>query len=457
MLGLDLFWLSSHILSTIAECLIFKFTMDIFSKRKKNNLVALMITGMTVITITLNIIGININVKLAIGIISSIIIYWYNYEDSKLRILIICSIYWLGFLGTDILSVNIILALFRVEDASYLYTSKVLYLLVVITAKLLLVLMIKIFKSAQMQLKVKLTIKPKELLFIAIPIVSNFINIIVLYSFRIGLMDNYKSKDFILASANNLSAISNLALIFIIIKVIKESELRMENRAIKEKIEYQYNHYIQLQDAQLKVRQLYHDMNNHLICIEAMNRQNKESQEYIDKLKLELNNWTAINTTGDMVLDIILSEKRAICLNNNIEFSANINFRNCDFIDMMDVCTIFSNILDNAIEACDKIHDKDKYIKIVGNIINKFYVIRCENSKINVVSKNKNSIFTDKKDKFLHGLGINNIKACIEKYNGNTSIDYTEEKFIISMYIPMKNDSDVIVGEQKNELINSNL
>ncbi|HFQ7767472.1 TPA: GHKL domain-containing protein [Clostridioides difficile] len=55
--------------------------------------------------------------------------------------------------------------------------------------------------------------------------------------------------------------------------------------------------------------------------------------------------------------------------------------------------------LDNAIEAFDEIHDKsiDKYIQIKGTISKSYFVIKCENSKINSIRKNKSLLLTDKK------------------------------------------------------------
>ncbi|MEN2259601.1 GHKL domain-containing protein (plasmid) [Paraclostridium benzoelyticum] len=44
---------------------------------------------------------------------------------------------------------------------------------------------------------------------------------------------------------------------------------------------------------------------------------------------------------------------------------------------------------------------------------------------------------TDKKDKFLHGLGIKSIKQSVKKYNGEVVIDYTEDKFILNILIPI--------------------
>ena len=98
----------------------------------------------------------------------------------------------------------------------------------------------------------------------------------------------------------------------------------------------------------------------------------------------------------------------------------------------MDLCVIFSNALDNAIEACDKILDdsKDKYISVNVTYINSFCFIKIENSKINEINIKNNNFITNKKDKFMHG---------IYKYNGEIKIEFDDDKFVIKFIFSLKN------------------
>ncbi|MCU9814610.1 GHKL domain-containing protein [Paraclostridium sp. AKS73] len=94
-------------------------------------------------------------------------------------------------------------------------------------------------------------------------------------------------------------------------------------------------------------------------------------------------------------------------------------------------------MLDNSIEACEKINDCNKYISLEGKIIENFFVLKAENSKANKINIKDRKVITDKKDKFLHGLGIKSIKQSVKKYNGEVVIDYTEDKFILNILIPI--------------------
>lgn len=63
--------------------------------------------------------------------------------------------------------------------------------------------------------------------------------------------------------------------------------------------------------------------------------------------------------------------------------------------------------------------------------------MKVENSKINKINIKNNKFMTDKDNKFSHGLGISSIKNSVKKYNGETVINYTDDRFIIKILIPI--------------------
>ena len=100
-----------------------------------------------------------------------------------------------------------------------------------------------------------------------------------------------------------------------------------------------------------------------MICISNLSNE-KDVKEYVKSLDLNIG-YINFNF-GNKILDIIISEKYQLCKDKGIRFDIV-----ADFSNMMDLCVIFSNALDNAIEACDKILDdsKDKY---VASVIDRF-------------------------------------------------------------------------------------
>lgn len=172
------------------------------------------------------------------------------------------------------------------------------------------------------------------------------------------------------------------------------------------------------------------------MCIEKLNSMDRK--KYINEIKEKLEDVKNNFHTNNLILDIILMEKEEICKEYNINLYVDLNLKKCDFIEMTDICTIFSNLLDNAIEASKNIEDEEnKKIFIKDTIVNKFYLIKIENNKKNIIIKKENRIITSKKDDFLHGLGLQSVRNAVEKYNGNMDINDSENVFEIIIYIPL--------------------
>ncbi|MDU6114717.1 MAG: GHKL domain-containing protein [Paeniclostridium sordellii] len=237
---------------------------------------------------------------------------------------------------------------------------------------------------------------------------------------------------------------SIIIIILLFRRVIKENKEKTKNELMKNKLDMQYEHYLSVQESHMKVKKLYHDINNHIFCIDNLKNNNKEVSEYINNLKDEIKSFKYIYNTGNMILDIIINEKSDICSKKGIKFICDINFSKVDFIKPIDVSSIFANILDNAIEACDKIHDEDveKYIRIKGTISKAYFVIKCENSKVNNIKFKKNKLLTDKMDKFVHGIGTQSIKSSLDKYDGELLFEDEKDKFILNLYIPLNQNTD---------------
>lgn len=237
---------------------------------------------------------------------------------------------------------------------------------------------------------------------------------------------------------------STIIIILLFRRAIKENKKKIQNELMKNKLDMQYEHYLSVQESHMKVKKLYHDINNHICCIDNLKNNNKEVSEYINNLKDEIKSFKDNYNTGNMILDIIINEKSDICSKKGIKFICDINFSKVDFIKPIDVSSIFANILDNAIEACDKIHDEDveKYIRIKGTISKAYFVIKCENSKVNNIKFKKNKLLTDKMDKFVHGIGTQSIKSSLDKYDGELLFEDEKDKFILNLYIPLNQNTD---------------
>lgn len=352
---------------------------------------------------------------------------------SLVYILIECSIYWFlfmtfSYIGNYIYALNLGINFLIVFTGIYFldkiqklynYSKYLLYISLTITVNIFILVLLNVLISASNDLYrivINNNIEYNNILYMSK--ISSFIEYVFPY----------------------ILGITNIILIFIVANSIKSEKEKVKLELVNEKLDMQYKYYLMVKESQEKMKQVYHDMNNHMENIRSLKNSSEDVNEYINNIEDEVKNNKNIYNTGNALLDIILYEKSKDCIKNNIDFNVGIDFSKCEFIDMIDISSIFSNLIDNAIEACNKIDDNniEKYITIKGIFIKSYYVVRCENSKTNKVIIKNNKILTSKKNKFLHGIGLDSIKSSIKKYNGELKIKNSEFKFITSIHIPFE-------------------
>lgn len=364
----------------------------------------------------------------------TVIYYKYICETNIIKAITVPLIYWMILLGIDSLSISITVWMNSLESMNPLMEPNIYRFQSIILSKGILIISVIYY----CRLKINIDISKGDIGYILIPIISNTVSYVAIYRYVSEVNDIYILREKELIIISSLLILSNICLILSIRKSILDNKMIAEGNLIKEKIKGQYTHYINTQQDYMKIRQLHHDIKNHIACIKGVIQSNNDATNYINSIESELARYDNSLNTGNMILDIIVNEKIKVCKDKNIKLLIDINnFHTCNFIETIDICSIFSNILDNAVEACEKISDYDKEINLRGTIVNNFFVIRIENTKQNKVNIKNNYIKTDKKNIYLHGLGIKSVKDSVSKYNGEVVIDSIENMFIMKIFIPL--------------------
>lgn len=281
-------------------------------------------------------------------------------------------------------------------------------------------------------------LNPSEYIIAASPMIINLVNIMFVFIIfaKNKMLDHNKFVLFFVIYM--LMTVANIFLISVITNMIaKNSKLKYEGLIVEEKIDSRYKYYNTLKENQEKVRKLSHDINNHIMCMESMDADERE--KYKKKIYEELDyNRNRINS-GSMILDIILSEKYKECKKYGINFKYDIEFNVLKDMDAVDICSIFANILDNAVEACQKVESANRFITVKGKIAKNYFVIKAENSKVGEIKKDeKGNLETSKEDKTRHGLGTKIVEESVEKYGGNIEYYDEEDRFRVVILIPIE-------------------
>lgn len=212
----------------------------------------------------------------------------------------------------------------------------------------------------------------------------------------------------------------------------RESEQKLCLMQQQENLQLQM--YQELQKKYTETCKVAHDINRHVSSLKALMETDDSSdkaQKYLSELTEESNRlYPSIKNLNPM-LEIILNTTNAKCLSNNIEFSMSIEDFEMSFISDMDITTIFSNLLDNAIDACREIDKSRRKIRIIMRAQMGLIVIKITNSCAdNHISNIKFGHSTKENHS---GIGLFNVRKAVEKYEGIMDIKRDNNTFCVSI------------------------
>ncbi|MDO4302374.1 MAG: ATP-binding protein [Bacillota bacterium] len=218
----------------------------------------------------------------------------------------------------------------------------------------------------------------------------------------------------------------------------EKSELDYEFAMLKDETEH-----VRMQDAEIRalhqsVRKLKHDMKNHLMVIGSyMNGKDYEAaKEYTSEILDKLNAVHSYIETGNSLLNHIVNEKFETARRKGILVKAEIENLSFDKMKSMDFSAMFSNMLDNAIEASEK--EAGIRPEILVSVFQKRgYEAVCVKNKIgkSVLQKNPKLLST-KTESEVHGMGIWQIRELTEKYQGLCDFYEEDDFFCVCVFIP---------------------
>lgn len=222
-------------------------------------------------------------------------------------------------------------------------------------------------------------------------------------------------------------------LIFLIVFLYSKNTMFLREQEQKDKmqiaqLQQQFAYYQEKLKDEEKVRSVYHDMKNHLLVLQRQIN-SPETAEMVEKLQSQVAMYEDYDHTGNDILDIILKEKSETAREKHIALSVTADLNGVDFIEPLDVSTIFGNGLDNAIEASEKLPEEQRAILVKAGRVQNFFSVLIENSCLQNREYTKQR--TTKSDDFLHGFGISNMRKAAEKYDGQLTIKCENEKFTL--------------------------
>ena len=233
-----------------------------------------------------------------------------------------------------------------------------------------------------------------------------------------------------------LTDFAGMILMFVQQEQRRETILKRELAATESLFQRQYDQYQQYKENDEILGRKYHDLKHQIAAIRAESDPDKR-ESYLAGLDEVIETYESRHKTGNAVLDTVLSGKGMLCTQKDIEFICYADAGKLGVMDTMDICSVFGNALDNAIESVEKLDDPEKrQIKLYVYNQNQFILIRVENYFKGNLQYEDGGLKTTKKHAEFHGYGLKSIMQIAEKYGGNATISTEDDLFKLILLIP---------------------
>ena len=203
----------------------------------------------------------------------------------------------------------------------------------------------------------------------------------------------------------------------------------------QEKAYYQREALIIQQKQELQ-KQFQHDLKNRLQVLNEIADSGNlpELKKYLAEMAEKHRGHEVFSNTGNLIIDSIINSKLQDALEIGIEVEASVILPVTIEINSDDMVVILGNLLDNAIEACQRM-TSSKYIKLFIKYEEGCLIICIKNTFDQIINKNGENFITRKEDSGLHGLGIKSVKSTIEKYSGLMEIASQGSEFAVDIIL----------------------
>lgn len=205
---------------------------------------------------------------------------------------------------------------------------------------------------------------------------------------------------------------------FLLFLFTKDHEIVQEQQLILQENKLSENTYAQIQEAAAQMREVKHELSNYFVYANQLIQKHDYDtlEQYLAKIIDSNLPVTDSISTGNLVVDSIINQKNAYAKSLHIRTDFRVHLSPDLPFDDLTLCTVFGNLLNNAIEACR--NQDSPFILLDVHPVKSYLAIRIDNSVNHDVLKDNPQLQTTKKDALNHGNGMRILHKIVQKYDG---------------------------------------
>lgn len=281
-----------------------------------------------------------------------------------------------------------------------------------------------------------LTNRPLWLLFLVVPIMSGGI-LATLIQYELLLND---SSTALMLIATLGILIINLS-VLILLQVLSENSRKVLNQEmLLQQNDIQAKYFSEIKSTNDSLRGFRHDLNNHLQVLDGYMSLGKydKAKAYLREIGDFISLTESITNTGHALLDAVISAKITYAKKLNIKVNLTLQVPGDLPLTQLELCTVLGNILDNAIESCQRLQE-GPIPKELSLSIDQFaghLRVLLKNTAILDGNLDLTNMVSVKKEPG-HGIGLSNMKRVVAAHGGNVQMSYEENRFTVLILLPL--------------------
>ena len=253
--------------------------------------------------------------------------------------------------------------------------------------------------------------------------------------------DSHMSIAFLLCLCY-LTILVTIVLELYLYQSLRRGQEKEKNRILlQNQMQDMQSHITEVERIYTGIRGVRHDLNHHVYIIGSLLGQERyaEAEQYLKTMQDTIEEFDFPCKTGNPITDVIINEKYRQAEQAGITFHAAFYFIPDTNIDEFDMSIILNNILENAFEAASKSRREERIVSIRSKRKKNAYFITVENPYDAKLCFGRDGLpESEKTDRNLHGLGLKNVRAAVEKYFGTLAIEQKDGVVTLTVMLMLK-------------------
>lgn len=242
-----------------------------------------------------------------------------------------------------------------------------------------------------------------------------------------------------------------LQMAMVIFLIVSRNVYQEKEQLSSKYLNEQKKHYEYLELRERKTKKFRHDLRHHMYMLQTLNQEKEydKLQEYLEMMNGEIEAFGKAICVNNGIVDAILNKFASEAETKGITLQVTGHFPSKCHVSAFDLCIIFSNLLSNALEA-EQESGGDTILVTCKHTVEDI-VISVENDSVGKRIEKNGRLETSKKDKYNHGFGLENVRECVKRNEGELLIENGQNTFKVFVVLHNEEELERKVEHKVNE------